>query len=329
MARETRFVHQGAGLHLATKVGPDLLQVHQVARQCDRLFHVRVFRLRDPLGLSDAGQDSAAKPAHGRSSRQRHVRHPHEQHLEQGGARVVRKTIQADIEPAQHIPRRAVATDLEPLAADAVRAEFPRQRLLRRGTFEIGAVHHQPCALDTPQNLRPDPYRVVVDPDRARQRAEGDVATLQRRQRTHLTHAGTRPVGKRRHGKAPRSFRKQALTAHGCGGFIAQVVIDRREPGGVAEIQPMQGHRRRLARKSPQAIATRVACDVHQHIDAIVADALRQRVVRQTGGRNPLVEIGAVTLRGGVRRQHQFRVGHHFHTRVVVVGQQRFEEMPR
>ena len=169
----------------------------------------------------------------------------------------------------------------------------------------------------------------MVDADRARQRTEPDISALERRQRTDLPHAGAGPVGQPRHGEAPRRFRKQAIAAGRRAGMIGQVIVDGTKAGGVAEVEPVQGYRCRLARENAQAVAAGVARDIHQHIDAIVPDLLRQRVVRHAGGRKPAVEVGTVTLGGGVRCQYQVRIGHHFKPRVVMVGQQGLQEMPR
>ena len=91
----------------------------------------------------------------------------------------------------------------------------------------------------------------------------------------------------------------------------------------------MQRYRSRFARKHPQTVAARVACDVHQHVNAIGPDTLRQRIVGHAGGDDPLVTVALVALRCRVGHCQLFGVRYHFHALVVMLGQQWLEEVPR
>ena len=85
-ARKAGFVHQRAGLQLATQGRAHGGQRRQVAGQRNDLVHVLVLGLRDPFGPPQALQQGAAQAAHAGPVRQRHERNALVQLLDQRGA---------------------------------------------------------------------------------------------------------------------------------------------------------------------------------------------------------------------------------------------------
>ena len=163
MARETRLVHQWAGVHIGTQPCAQAGQVRQVTRQRNGKFHIGRLRLGHPFWPADAFQNRTAEPAHTGTTGQCHVGNAHVQHLEQCRARVVRKTIQANIQRPQHVPGRAVAADHQACRINSVGDELVLQRFLCGAALEVPAVDHQARVFHPSQYFGPHAYRTVVD----------------------------------------------------------------------------------------------------------------------------------------------------------------------
>ena len=327
-AGKGRLIHHHAGLHLRAQARTRLGQLAQIGRQRNRLGHVLFFALRNPFLVPHAVQDRAAQPSHTRPPGQRDVGHAHVQALEQRCARVVREAVQPDVHAAQHVPRRAVESDLQPAAFHAMGLEFLDQRFAHAFVLVGAAVDHQARARHALEDLRPHPYRSVVDADGACQGAEGHMAALQCRQGAHLTHVQGRPVGVRAVRHPPGRLGKQVFAAHRGRRFVGQKVVDRLQARGVAKSQPAHRHRRRLARKRAKTATRSMAGEVHQDIDAIGADALGQGLVAHASRGDPVVHIALVALRHLVFARQRC-IGKDFDNRPVMLRQQGFHEVLR
>ena len=279
MARETGLVHQWAGLHVGTQPRAQAGQARQVTRQRNGLLHIGRLRFGHPLGPTDALQNRTAESAHTGTTGQRHVGNTHVQHLEQRRARVVRKTIQPNIQRAQHVPRRAVAADHQARRINSVGDELVLQRFLCRRAFEVPAVDHQARVFHPLQYFSPNPHRPVVDAYRPGERSKRDATVFQRGQVAHRAHTRPGSVHQCWHWQAPRRFCEQAITAGRSAPGVSEVVVDRTQTGGGTKVQPVQRYRSRFARKHPQTVAARMACDIHQYVDTVSPDALCQCIV--------------------------------------------------
>ena len=144
LAGEPRFIHQRRCLHLRAQALARLRQCRQVGGQCGQLPDIVLRRRGDPARFAHALQDGAADASHAGAAGQGDKGNAEVQHLEQRGAGVVRKTVEPDVDPAHHVPRRAVAAYAEAPGGYALRCELASQRLRRLGGSEVAAVHHQP-----------------------------------------------------------------------------------------------------------------------------------------------------------------------------------------
>ena len=70
-----------------------------------------------------------------------------------------------------------------------------------------------------------------------------------------------------------------------------------------------------------------MAGDIDQHVDTVIADVLRQGSVGQRVGHRPMLEQGAVMCCQRVRRLQNLCVGKQLETLVIVVLQQRQQEV--
>ena len=326
-ARESRLIHERAGLQLAAQRCACGGQCRQVLRQSHHLVDIGLLAFGDPLRAPQPAQDGVADAAHTGPACQRHDRQTLVEHLDDGRSRIVGKAVQPDVDAAQQIPGRTVATNLQAFARDALCHKARGHGLGGLRVLERAAVDDQRGPRHAQQDLRPHAQAVVIDAHAARERAKAHMAIRQCRQRTGFAHASAGAVGdKRQAGQTPRRLGEEVFAARRRTDVIAQVVVDGLQAGGAAKAHPAQRHRRRLAREQVEPVALGMAGQIDQDVDAVGAYTRGQGVGVQPLRGHPMVDQHAQALGRRIGGQAHLGIGEQLEGQPVVASQQGLEK---
>ena len=221
---------------------------------------------------------------------------------------------------------RRIARQIEAVGGYAVVGKSLLHLAAQRRVTELGAFKVETRIRNRVQDLGPGRHHAFAHLGEVIKGAEGHIPVLHKRRRRHLDIRMGRPVTQETAGE-----RQQPL-AHGgfalLGGVghpIDHAVVHGLEPGGVGIAQPRHLKRRGFAGKHQQPVARRVAVQIHQNIDAVVAYQGSHRIVAHADDGAP-VGCQALQTPGHLVGTCHLGVTGDLHTPGIMGGQQRLQE---
>ncbi len=152
------------------------------------------------------------------------------------------------------------------------------------------------------------------------------MALAQRRGLGRLRHAVRRPVDQRDPRQPQQPLAEQVIAALRRQGRVDEEAVHRRQPGGAAGANHVGDLRRRGSPgEGQQPVARRVAGQVHQHVDAVSPNPVRDLLVREAHRRAPGVGQPPEPLGDGVGPGH-VRIADQLDPAAVVGLQHRLDE---
>ncbi|HEX7055358.1 MAG TPA: hypothetical protein VF211_15655 [Burkholderiales bacterium] len=321
MPHEARRVAQDRAADLRRRARPQLAEQRRVRGEAPGDRHELVRVVRDGLFQADALQYRVRGALAVRVADQRDHRHAHPERLARRRRAVVGNRVerQVDVVVPVEMARRVgdMVGEQQALRRDAEPAELLDQVGAHGGAARAARLDHQPGGGDGAQRRRPQRERAAREFRQGVERAERDVAVALRGRA-----GGARPLvecaeAQERLGKPQQLLEVQRVVVAVRVPVADPVVDERRAAGvGIAEVHHLE--RRRPRGERPQAAALGVAGEVDQDVDAVAADLLRERAVRQVVHRLEAIGVPPDRL-GDVVAAAQVRVADDLEARLVVL----------
>ena len=290
--------------HARAQRRPTGAQARDVSRQLDCRVNITIIVLGHPIRPTQRRHEARPHARDEVGARQRDHRHPHPQRLQAGGAAVVRRGVERDVDVAvllHHVGQAARASENQPIGADALGREQRGKAGLHLGVFQRRRLEQQLSARQGLQHPRPqrDGSRRQLHRVVERAQAQHSAGLARRGQRVSVDR---RPA-KYAAGQLGDALAEQVAVLGRADHRVADQPVDRRQTGRVRVAQERGLHRRRAHREHAEPVGRGVAAQVDQQVDAVGDDGTLQRAVVQRSSLDPAV--GAALGLAGVLVVHR------------------------